>query len=199
VLSLTDAQLQTVVPGCPLWTVKGVVSHLTGLTADVCSGRLEGAGTPAWAQAQVDERASVPLADVVQEWTARGPGFEASLPEWGFRGWVFTYDVTMHGDDVREALGLPLPTSETHAAVLDGLIDQARRRAEGFGALALAAGDRTWMVGEGEPVASLTAPDEGELGRVLGGRRSDDAVRAMAWTGDPEPWLPVLPLFRDGR
>ena len=35
--------------------------------------------------------------------------------------------------------------------------------------------------------------------RVVGGRRTDDEVRALDWTGDPEPWLPVLPLFRPSR
>ena len=72
-------------------------------------------------------------------------------------------------------------------------------RARAIGTLTLRAGDRQWTLGEGEPAATLTVADEGELARVIGARRSDDVVRAMAWTGDPEPWIPVLPLFRPGR
>ncbi|MDX6219956.1 MAG: hypothetical protein QOJ48_1637, partial [Frankiales bacterium] len=125
------------------------------------------------------------------------PAFEAGLADRGFLGWVFTYDVTMHGDDVLEALGRPLGSSPTHAVVLDGIIDRARARAEGIGTLNLRAGERRWALGVGEPAATLTLPDEGELARVIGARRSDDVVRQMDWTGDPEPWIPVLPLFRD--
>ena len=83
--------------------------------------------------------------------------------------------------------------------MLDGIIHRADKRAEGVGTLTLRAGDREWTIGSGDPTATLTAPDEGELARVVGGRRTADQVRALDWTGDPEPWLPVLPLFRDDR
>jgi uncharacterized protein (TIGR03083 family) len=198
-LGLSADQLATPVPGCPRWQVQDVLRHLVGITADACSGTMEGAGSPPWTQAQVDARKGQPVADVVQEWTERGPGFEAALAGMGFLGWVFTYDVTLHGDDVREALGLPLGTSATHALVLDGIVERARLRAKDAGTLVLRAGDRSWTLGAGEPTATLTAPDEGELARVVGGRRSDEQVRALAWTGDLEPWLDVLPLFREGR
>lgn len=197
VRGLDTAQLDAAVPGCPLWTVRQTLSHLVGVTADVCSGTMEDAGQPVWTQAQVDARADKSIAELVEEWTQRGPGFEEALPTMGFTGWVFTYDVTMHGDDIKEALGLPLGSSETHRVVLDGIIDRARSRAEGIGTLTLKAGDETWVLGDGDPAASLTVASIGELARVIGSRRSDEAVRALDWTGDPEPWIPVLPLFRD--
>ena len=205
-LALTDlyagldaAQLRAAVPGCPAWTVRDVLGHLVGVTASVCSGEMDGAGSPLWTQAQVDERADRDVAAVLEEWTKRAVGFEEQLPQMGFLGWVFTYDVTLHGDDVREALGLPLGSSPTHAVVLDGIVERARTRADGVGTLTLRAGGREWVLGSGAPEAVLTVPDEGELSRVVAARRSDDEVRALAWTGDPEPWLPVLPLFRAGR
>jgi hypothetical protein len=105
----------------------------------------------------------------------------------------------MHGDDLREAVGLPLGSSPTHDVVLDGIVARARTRAEGLGTLTLRADGREWVLGEGAPAAVLTVPGTGELARVVGARRDDAAVRAMAWEGDPEPWIPVLPLFRDGR
>ncbi len=191
--------LARVVPGCPEWRVRDVLAHLTGETVAVRTGDLADAGSPAWTQRQVDGRRDASVADLLAEWGEEGPPFEESLDDKGFLGWVFTYDVTMHHDDVREALGLRLGTTPTHAVVLDGIIDRARLRAEGRGTLTLKAGERTWTLGEGEPSATLVAPDEGELGRVIGARRSDDQVRAMDWAGDPEPWIPVLPLFRAGR
>ena len=200
VSSLTEDQLATQVPGCPLWQVRDVVAHLVGLVVDVRAGVLPGgAGGEAWTQAQVDDRRGRSLAELVEEWNREAPAFEDSLADLGFRGWIFVYDVTMHGDDLRETLGLALGTSETHAVVLDGLIDLARSRAEGLGTLTLDAGAQQWSLGDGEPKASLTVRDAGELGRIVGARRSDEAVRAMDWNGDPEPWLVALPLFRGGR
>ncbi|MCU1602396.1 MAG: hypothetical protein JWO22_3105 [Frankiales bacterium] len=193
---LDASDLARVVPGCPQWQVRDVLGHLVGLPAAVAAGDLADAGSPAWTQRQVEARRDVPVPDLLAQWDT---AFEESLDDRGFAGWVFTYDVTMHHDDVREALGLPLGATPTHAAVLDGIIDRARTRAEGIGTLTLQAGDRTWTLGEGAPTATLTVADEGELARVIGARRTDEQVRALDWTGDPEPWIPVLPLFRDGR
>jgi uncharacterized protein (TIGR03083 family) len=197
VLGLDAGQVDTAVPGCPLWDVRQTLSHLVGVTADVCSGTMADAGQPVWTQAQVDARSDKSVQELVEEWTKRSVGFEEALPSMGFTGWVFTYDVTMHGDDIREALGLPLGSSETHRVVLDGIIDRARSRAEGIGTLTLSSGDETWTLGEGQPSASLRVGSIGELARVIGARRDDVTVRALDWTGDPEPWIPVLPLFRD--
>lgn len=196
---LSSEQLATAVPGCPQWVVRDVLSHLVGLTADVCSQNMDNAGSPAWTQAQIDARADASVAEVLEEWDKRAVGFEAAIPEMGMLGTIFTWDVTLHGDDVREALGLPLGSSETHAMTLDGIIGQADRRAEGIGTLTLRAGDGEWTIGSGSPTASVTAPGAGELARVVGARRTDVQVLALDWTGDPTPWLDTLPLFRDGR
>jgi uncharacterized protein (TIGR03083 family) len=193
---LSPQQLQTAVPGCPSWSVQDVVAHLVGLTASVCSGDMEEAGSPAWTQRQVDERAGRPVAEVLEEWTARAEGFEAQLPGMGFLGWVFTFDVTLHADDVREALGLPLEEGATGVAVLRGLLGRAATRAQGLGTLTLRAGDRVFTVGEGEPHATLQVAGVGEANRVVGDRRDDEAMRALSWTGDAEPWVRALPLFR---
>ncbi|MCW2545507.1 MAG: hypothetical protein JWM40_3059 [Frankiales bacterium] len=197
--SLDDEQLATVVPGSPEWVVKDVLAHLVGVTADFCSQNLDGAGTPPWTQAQVDSRRSKSVAELVEEWSKRGVGFEASMPEMGFFRKASVYDVTVHGDDVREALGLPLGSSATHAWVLDGIIDLAERRAKGAGTLILHSEDNQGHMGAGEPTAELRIDDRGEMARVFGGRRTDEQVLALDWAGDPTPWLDVLPLFREGR
>lgn len=193
---LGEEQLATVVPGCPKWTVKNVLAHLVGETASVCDGDMENAGSPEWTQKQVDARAGRSVGELLEEWGKRGVGFEAAMPEMGGLAWIFVMDICMHVDDVREALGQPLCSSATGALVLDRLVGQAKRKAEGVGSLQIRCGERSWDIGGGEPSAQLRVDDAGELGRVLGGRRTDDQVRALDWTGDPEPWLPVLPLFR---
>jgi hypothetical protein len=45
--------------------------------------------------------------------------------------------------------------------------------------------------GTGAPAATL-AGDPFELFRALSGRRSLDQVRALAWDGDPEPYLDLF-------
>lgn len=197
--SLDEQQLQTAVPGSPTWVVRDVLAHLVGVTADFCSGTLEGAGTPPWTQAQVDARRDKTVPEMVEEWSKRGVGFEEAMPQMGFFRVASVYDVTLHGDDVREALRMPLGTSPTHAWVLDGIIDLAAKRAKGVGTLVLHSEGNSGTIGEGEPTAELRMDDRGEVARVFGGRRTDDQIRALDWTGDPEPWLPVLPLFRDDR
>lgn len=197
--TLSPEQLATVVPGSPKWTVRDALGHMVGVTASVCEGAMDNAGSPAWTQAQVEARRDRSVAELLEEWGKRGVGFEEAIPQMGFMGWVFVYDVTMHGDDVREALGMPLGSTPTHAAVLDGIIAQAGRRAKEIGTLTMRAGDRSWEIGSGEPRAELVARDAGELARVVGARRSDEQVLAMDWQGDPTPWLEALPLFREGR
>jgi uncharacterized protein (TIGR03083 family) len=198
-LSLDDEQLATAVPGSPKWVVRDVLAHLVGVTADFCSGTLDGAGTPPWTQAQVDSRRDKSVAELVEEWSKRGIGFEESMPQMGFFRTASVYDVTMHGDDVREALGLPFGSSETHAWVLDGIVELANKRAKDVGTLVIHSEGNQGQIGTGEPVAELRIDDRGEMARVFGGRRTDEQIRALDWTGDPEPWLPVLPLFRDDR
>jgi 2-polyprenyl-6-methoxyphenol hydroxylase-like FAD-dependent oxidoreductase len=58
-------------------------------------------------------------------------------------------------------------------------------------ALRLRAGGRDWVEGAGPPAAVLEAAPF-ELFRALSGRRSAGQVRALAWDGDPEPYLDVL-------
>ena len=192
---LAPEERLTRVPGCPEWTVHDVVAHLTGVTADVCSGTMDGAGGPAWTQAQVDARAQRSTEEVLTEWTKRSVGFEEQLPAMGFLGWVFTFDVTLHADDVREALGLPLPEDDTAWVVLEGLLGRAGKRAEGRGRLEVRVADRVLSVGEGD-TTTVTIPTVGEALRAVGDRRTDEQLRAYAWEGDPEPWVAALPLFR---
>ena len=48
------------------------------------------------------------------------------------------------------------------------------------------------VLGEGDPGASIAA-SRYELVRALANRRSTAQIRAYEWTGDPEPYLPIIP------
>ena len=198
VRGLDDEQLATRVPGCPAWTVRDLLSHLTGLSADLAAGNVEGAGSPEWTAKQVADRQDRTVPELLAEWDEYGPQVDAVIDDLGFEGYRIFYDATMHEDDLREALGLPLGTGPTQTEVLGGLVALTGPRLKGLPPLRLRAGERTWDFCDSEPVAVLTAPDEGELARVLGGRRSYDRMRALDWQGDPEPYLPHLTLFPPG-
>ncbi|MCU1590921.1 MAG: hypothetical protein JWP11_2177 [Frankiales bacterium] len=198
VRGLTPQQLGSRTVGCPEWSVHEVLAHLTGLSADVRTGRMEGAGSPAWTAVQVTERKGKDVDALLAEWEANAAAVEQSMVDSG--SWIFVWDATMHEDDMREALGLPLGDSDTHGNVLNGLVRRAGQKIgeAGLPAVEIRAGAQSWTAGEGAPAASVTVADEGELGRVLGGRRTHDQIRALAWTGDPEPYLPHLTLFTPG-
>lgn len=198
VSGLDEAQLATTVPGCPQWTVRDLVSHLSALAADVAQGRNEGAGSDAWTERQVAERADRDVAELLAEWAEHAPRVEATIDDLGLEGYRIFYDAAMHEDDLREALRLPLATGPTHAEVLGGLAAVTGQRLTGLPPLQVRAGERSWSYCDAPPVAVLTAPDEGELARVLAGRRSAEQLRSLDWSGDPEPYLDALTQFRPG-
>jgi hypothetical protein len=69
-----------------------------------------------------------------------------------------------------------------------------RLRALGLPALELRYDGKERTLGEGPPAASVTA-ERWELLRVLAGRRSRDQIAALDWSGDPAPYLPLLPAY----
>jgi len=176
-----------------------VLAHLIGLAADVVTGRLDGAGSPGWTARQVEERQGRSVEELLAEWDEVGPQAEAALPSLGGVGWRFVYDITLHDDDLREALGLPLGEGGTHVVVLDGLVKRVGAQLQGLPPLRFRAGEQTWVLCEAEPATELRVDTAGELSRVLGGRRSEEQIRVLDWSGDPEPFLPHLSLFRPGE
>ena len=191
--TLSSGDAERPVPGTPGWTVRDVVAHLAGVASDVTAGRIDGAGTPPWTARQIAERADVPIAELAQEWRGLGPSVDPvvnAAPR-------IAFDALVHEQDVRCALGLDGPGDHDAAdAAVQIVIDGLGRRLERAGgpALRLVAGETEWIIGPGEPAATVRLPFS-ELFRVLFGRRSAGQVRAYAWDGDPAPYLPLLSVF----
>ena len=208
----------TPVPAAPEWTVFDVVAHVTGIAVDAVNDNLPTdlnvleqfrdadvvAARDEFADGQVLRRRGRNPAEVVDEWNAaestllerlRDPGGPKALP--------FAFDVVMvtdlciHADDVALALGRP-PARDSVASkaalAAYGYGVDYRLRALGLPALALRYDGKERTLGEGEPAATLTA-DRWELLRVLAGRRSRAQIQALDWTGNPEPYLPLLPAY----
>ena len=102
VLSLDDDELARAVPACPGWTVHDVVSHITGVTDDALSGRMDGVATDPWTAAQVERGRGVATADLLKRWTEQAAVFESfPLPPQA------VIDLTTHEQDIRGAVDQP--------------------------------------------------------------------------------------------
>jgi uncharacterized protein (TIGR03083 family) len=219
-----DAVLTAAVPACPIWRVRDVVGHLTGVCADVINGNLDGKTTDAWTAAQVDARRDLPFDHVVEEWAQVGPKFAAMIDEFpGFYGRQVVADITVHEQDLRGALGIPGHRDgdglRQSLDLLIGVVMDAGANALGVGPIEVVADDRRWLVG-GEPsnaadvgsamndaiaAGQVPAPPDRpaeitltapsfELFRAMTGRRSAGQIRRLGWSGDPSPYLPLFAL-----
>jgi uncharacterized protein (TIGR03083 family) len=195
VADLDEEEATTIVPGCPDWTVKDVVSHVTGICSDILAGNIDGVATDPWTKAQVDARRPLPLSQIVAEWREVGPQVEAMLPSFPPEPAAqLVGDLTTHEHDVRGALGRPGARDSDAIAiglefVASNFVTEVAGRA--LPALSVRAGDSEWVDAGARPVVSVSA-DRFELVRALTGRRSASQLRRLKWDGDPEPYLPAF-------
>src|SRR5256885_11807958 len=79
-----EEQLERHTPAAPEWRVRDLVAHLSGITADINAGNLDGVATDAWTARQVETRRDWSIARVLDEWDTEGAKVEAdmsSMPE----------------------------------------------------------------------------------------------------------------------
>jgi uncharacterized protein (TIGR03083 family) len=195
VAHLDEQEAGTAVPGCPGWTVKDVVAHVTGICADILAGNLDGVATDPWTAAQVEARRLSPVSQIVDEWSELGPQVEAALPSFpGEPAAQLVADLTTHEHDLRGALARPGARDSDAVAIGVGFVAPnflSWLADLGLPALSLRAGESEWVTDGVRPVATLSA-DPFELLRALTGRRSEAQLRQLTWDGDPEPYLPAF-------
>jgi hypothetical protein len=100
-------------------------------------------------------------------------------------------DLSVHLDDLREALGLQPDTSSPVARFGFAMYRQwlhARIVERDLPALRLRADGREWVVGHGTPGATVAA-DRYELFRAISGRRDVESIRDY---GVPDSHLPII-------
>lgn len=196
---LSRSQQATVVPGCPHWTVRDLVAHLTGVAADRVAGRREGWGTDEWTAAQVSERRGRSVEELLGEWGAVAAPLETTLSADGRGGRRLVIDAVTHEHDLRGALHLPPEVGledEAYALAFRSYLAALGERATaaGLAPLVVVTADGPFPVGDGEhPVTARTTRHE--LFRALAGRRSEHQVRAWRWSADADPWLDVMNQF----
>src|SRR5256885_6586792 len=103
-----EEQLERHTPAAPEWRVRDVVAHLSGITADINAGNLDGVATDAWTARQVDARRDWSIEQMLEEWDTEGAKVEAmmaSLPEVAVG--QMTTDAATHEQDIRGGLERP--------------------------------------------------------------------------------------------
>jgi hypothetical protein len=172
--------LEKEVPACPEWSVHDVVSHLTGVGADVLAGNIAGAATEEWTDAQVQARRGCPTTDVIAEWHSVGPQLAALLDDFPEPyGRQVVADLAVHEHDIRGALDEPGARKSSGVGVgLEFL--RGELVAPAVATLDLASLDDVLSV------------DEFDLFRALTGRRSADQIRRFEWRTEPDPYLPLF-------
>jgi uncharacterized protein (TIGR03083 family) len=216
VRKLDDDQLHATVPACPAWTVRDLIAHVTSIATSLATGEfppdlnpVASLGNPDMAElrdkfvdAALEARRHQPIEAILEEWSKSAAVLDEILrgdrpwpdnaPPLG--DWVVTTDLSVHHHDLRGAIGEPgerdsLATGLSLRSYVEGM--RFRSTMNKLPAFRIIAGERAWTVGEGEPVATVTA-DPFELARAVSGRRSPDQVRAFGWNGDPEPFIDLF-------
>jgi uncharacterized protein (TIGR03083 family) len=191
---LDDNALGTVVPCCPLWSVKDLVGHLTGVLEDRAAGRMPSAGFAEWTQAQVDRHRGESIGTVLDTWDALtlertdAPPSPAGM----------SFDVVTHEHDLCHALWIPGDRASDSVRV------GAQRAEERLSAMLTAAEapgvsltteDGTRLVPGGDDPIALTTTRY-ELMRLVTGRVSRAQAMDLAWDRDASRVLDAL--FADG-
>ena len=117
------------VPHCPKWTVKCVLSHMIGVPEDVLLGQMEGVTTEAWTQRQVDRHSSRGLTELLTIWHVTVADFKSllpSIPQPTISQFVF--DQVTHEHDIRHAISLPGARDSLAIVAAEGFIRDSLSR-----------------------------------------------------------------------
>jgi uncharacterized protein (TIGR03083 family) len=177
VVTFDDDDWATVVPCCPGWTARDVLSHAVGVTLDIAEGNIEGAATDPWTAAQVERWRDSPVDELLVRWREAIDLVAEALETFGeVRPPI---DCHTHEHDLRQALGRPGNRDSElmrTAATLFGARPIGRRVEMYFD-------DGTVVtVPGGAATVSLTGVSPFEMTRSRLGRRTPDQVRSWAWS-----------------
>lgn len=184
---LTPAEAATKVPACPGWSAKDVVAHVAGLVADVLAGMKPPFGSFEMTSRQVAERAEATLAEVCDEWAANGDAMAAFMAENPMTGMGFTADLTIHYDDLAEAVeAIPTAPDDAVAVACGRYVPLLQERlVERLDiALTVTLDDQVWEPTGGSTARTLTAGRSDYLRALTGRRTRAEVERMLTWDAD---------------
>ncbi|GAB2471898.1 maleylpyruvate isomerase family mycothiol-dependent enzyme [Jatrophihabitans fulvus] len=183
--ALSPDDAERIVPSCPDWTVRQLLSHMIGLDADVLAGNEPDDHNETWTAAQVEARAGDDIATLLDEWRAMTEPMQRWMAENNPRPMG---DCVIHEQDLRGALDRPgardTPAQRMLFETVAGIVfDKITAKELEPPRLQ---GDTYEFGPEGADV--VVRGSDFDLMRLVISRRSADQLRAMA-EGDIEPYV----------
>jgi len=176
--TLDDAAWATAVPCTPEWTVRDVLSHVSGIPDDAAAGRMTGAPGEAWTAAQIEHNRVFSVDELLTRWSQQAPAFGELIEQVG-QGRV-PIDCHSHEHDIRHALGRPGVRSNS-------IVDTPSFATIEVPIRVVIEVDDGSTVASGDLDAGTTVTLQGasrfELFRSRLGRRSREQVQAYDWIG----------------
>lgn len=187
--NLDEEAAGTIVPACPAWTVRDLLSHMVGLGVDYVAGTAPEDHNPGWTDQQVADRAGHPVPDLLAEWAS------VVTP---LRGWMRANgarplgDVIIHEQDLRGALGEPGGQDTPGLrAIRDRMLGRFGPAVAELPPIALVSDTWEWCSdGEVADAEVVVRAPEFDLARALMTRRSEAQLRSWTERGDIAPYLP---------
>jgi uncharacterized protein (TIGR03083 family) len=166
----------------PLWTVRDVLSHVSGVPDDGLAGRSDGAATEPWTASQVQRNAGFSVDELLDRWESQYELFGAAIESMGEQR--PPYDCHSHEHDIRHALGRP--GNRQSAIIDDGAPALLGRLGEAPFAIAVTFEDASVLrTGTAGASSVALATTKFEIFRSMLGRRTPEQVRDLNWNGDP--------------
>ncbi len=189
---LPAEQAEMIVPSCPEWTVKDVVAHVAGLVSDVIAAVPPPLGSDENTSRQVDERATMTLGEICDEWQANTEAFSPLLVTDDRRARGITADLVVHVHDLAETIdSIAVPSQRaTRAAarLYSGLLQQ--RVAERLGiALTITLDGQELAPESGDSPLAMSGTSTDFLRSITGRRTRAQAEAFFNWIGDPTMML----------
>ncbi len=176
--TLDEAAWATPVPCTPAWTVRDVLSHVTGVADDVLAGRMQGAAGEAWTAAQIERHRDTGIDELLARWSEQAPAVAESIDAMGEPRPPI--DCHSHEHDIRHALARPGSRSNpiVDARAFASVDAPVRVVIEFVDGSTVTTGD----IGSASTV-TLRDATRFELFRSRLGRRSREQVRDADWSG----------------
>ncbi len=194
---LDDEQLARTVPACPKWTVKELLAHLAGGTADIVNDNIAGMPGDEWTAAHVAERADRGVAELLDEWAELGPRWEEIARAGAHPSFIVRnpyLDTGVHEADLHGALGMKRPPPEVYRTIVASVLPRLTKGFDGAGVFTVSTEDGEYHFGTGGTEAAVTV-DTYDLSRAIFGRRSRAQIESWDWTGSPGQFAERLPIF----
>lgn len=191
---LNIEQLSAVVTCCPLWSIKDLIGHLTGVLEDRRDGNMPTGAFSEWTAAQVARHRDEPIGSVLESWNQASATMIDAPPSMA----SLSFDAVTHEFDLYQALGVAGDRSTDSVRI-------GAERALGRVSSMLKGGSAPGVLVTTEDGTNLAegaaAPLELETSRysfvrMTTGRMSRRQAEALGWGSDPTPVLDSL--YSDG-